>query len=222
MNWRLAKAAVLLGAALSISSLAVAQDRDGDDGYYRQGHYGQAQQYGYQNGYRAGLDKGRHEGRENDPNDYRTPDWRSASSGYQQWMGSLGEYQRAYRDGYSNGFRAGYQAENRDRDNGQNAYYGGGAVAPRPFPYPGRYPVNGNGQYYPARYESPAYSVGYQDGSSQAREDLLKRKPFNANPRGRYDDEDHGYNSSYGSKNAYKSLYADGYRAGYQAAFRRY
>jgi hypothetical protein len=64
-----------------------------------------------------------------------------------------------------------------------------------------------------------AYNFGYQDGSSVAREDIAKGKPYNPNPRGRYDDEDHGYHREYGDKNAYKAQYANGYRAGYESVF---
>ncbi len=57
-----------------------------------------------------------------------------------------------------------------------------------------------------------------------AREDIAKGKPYNPNPRGRYDDEDHGYRREYGrreygDKNAYKAQYANGYRAGYESVF---
>src|SRR6266566_3532180 len=47
-------------------------------------------------------------------------------------------------------------------------------------------------------------------------------KPYNPRPRGRYDDEDHGYSSAYGNKGAYKTQYANGYRAGYESARGRY
>jgi hypothetical protein len=65
------------------------------------------------------------------------------------------------------------------------------------------------------------YRTGYQDGMSQAREDTYKNKRFNSNPRGKYDDRDHGYRQEYGDKNSYKAQYSDGYRAGYEASFRR-
>src|SRR5947209_381984 len=46
-------------------------------------------------------------------------------------------------------------------------------------------------------------------------------KRFNPNPRGPYDDKDHGYQRVYGDKNAYKTQYTNGYRAGYQSNFNR-
>lgn len=213
MKKQMRMAAFLVAVTLALSGLALAQYRDGDDrdrdddGYYRQGGAGPASQYGYQSGYRDGLDKGQHEGRENDPNDYRTPDWRQATRGYQAWMGPIGAYQNAYRNGYQNGFREGfnsaYRGGDRDRDD------------VRPIYDAGNYPNYG-------RFGNQAYDFGYQDGATAARGDLSERKPFNPNPRGRFEDEDRGYNRAFGDKDAYRAQYANGYRAGYQATFRRY
>ena len=219
MSQMMKRAALLVAATLVLSGLAFAQYRDGDEdegGYYR-GNAAQARQYGYQSGYRDGLSKGQHEGRENDPYDYQEPDWRQGTRGYQRWMGPVDAFQQGYRDGYQNGFRAGYRVNRGDRDSDQYGYnggYGGG--------YNGSYGGWPNGVYSPAgRYGSPAYQIGYQDGARVGREDNASRKPFNPNPRGAYDDEDHGYSNRYGSKSAYKAQYANGYRAGYQSV-RRY
>ena len=81
-------AALLLATTLIVSGLAFAHDDDDD--YYRRGNPAQAQQYGYNNGFRDGEHRGQHEGRENDPFDYQTPDWRQATRGYKGWMGPLG------------------------------------------------------------------------------------------------------------------------------------
>jgi hypothetical protein len=124
------------------------------------------------------------EGRETDPNDYQTPDWRQASRGYQDWMGPVWAFQNAYRDGYRNGFRSGYLSVNR----------GWGDGDADDFP-----PVYQNSA---ARFEDRAYQIGFPDGASVAREDVAGRKPYNPNPRGRYDDEDHGYSRAYGNKRA--------------------
>ena len=95
------KAAALLTAmTLVLSGLALSQDYDNDDGgYYQQGNATQARQYGYQNGYREGLSKGRHEGEENDPYDYHEPNWRETTRGYERWMGPAQAFQNGYRDG---------------------------------------------------------------------------------------------------------------------------
>src|SRR5258708_16694988 len=114
--WRTVKmSAYALAATLALSGFALAQrdrdyDNDGDrDVYYRNGNFDQARQSGYQRGYNDGVGKGRHEGREHDPNDYQTPDWRKASRGYQDWMGPVEVYQPAYRHDYANGFPSGYE-----------------------------------------------------------------------------------------------------------------
>jgi hypothetical protein len=204
-----------LAVTLLLSGLALAQrygdDDDDDGGYYRGSNQAQAQQYGYENGYRDGVHKGREEGRENDPFDYQTPDWRQASRGYQNWMGPEYAFQRGYRNGYHAGFQAGYENIQGRRgnydDDDDRGYRGVGD-----WHY-------GRGGY---GYNSPAYNLGYQDGSTVARQDIASHKRFNPNPRGRYDDKDHGYSREYGDKNEYRTEYAAGYRGGYQSNYRGY
>jgi hypothetical protein len=202
-------AALAIATILALSGMSLAQYRDGDDDGYYQGDIGQARQYGIQQGYRDGYEKGRHEGRENDPNDYQDPDWRQATRGYQQWMGPVEVFQNAYREGYRNGFQAGYRSLNRGWGDGDddNGVYGHGGY------------IHGESDHGYGR--NMGYRIGYQDGINQAREDTSKNKPFNANPRGKYDDRDHGYRREYGDKSDYKAQYSDGYRAGYESAFRR-
>jgi hypothetical protein len=198
-------AALAVSLLLALGTFTFAQDRDD---YYR-GSVAQTRQYGYDNGFRDGQHKGQHEGRENDPSDYRTPDWRQASHGYKSWMGPLDAYQDGYQQGYRDGFRSGFVSQrpgwrgdgdgdrdDHDRD-GNNNYYGSGS------------------------YGRAAYDTGYQDGVTMAREDIYKNKRFNPEPRARFDDRDHGYHREYGDKNAYQAEYTDGYRAGYEATFNR-
>jgi len=198
------KLVTLLVVTLVLSGLARAQWDDDD--YYRRGNGAEAQQYGYQNGYRDGVKQGRHEGRENDSEDFRVPDAGQASRGYRDWMGPIWIYQNAYRDGYRAGFRAGYNNESRTWGDGDADDY----------------PAIYNGGYGGARLGNRAYQIGFQDGATVGREDAARGKRYNTNPRGRYDDEDHGYSSMYGNKSAYKAQYANGYRAGYESAHGRY
>jgi hypothetical protein len=189
----------VLALTLILSGIALARDHDDDDDYYRGGNSAQARSYGYQNGYRDGASRGRHEGREHDPNDYQTPDWRQATRGYRNWMGPVGWYQRGYQDGYQNGFRDAY----RDTAGWNDDWRRGG------------------GQYGGWQYnDSSAYRFGYEDGSIAARSDLEKGKSYNSKPRGRYEDRDHGYRREYGSRDRYKADYTRGYRAGYDANYR--
>jgi len=198
-------ASLAISLLLAFGTLAFAQDWDD---YNRGGGGAQARQYGYESGFRDGEKKGRHEGRENDPNDYHTPDWRQATHGYKGWMGPVNAFQSGYQQGYAEGFRSGFNTEQRgwhgDRDDRyRNGYYG-------------------NGYYGDNAYDSRVgYNSGYQDGVTTAREDLYKNKPFNPNPRGRFEDRDHGYDREYGDKNSYRAEYTNGYRTGYQATFNR-
>jgi hypothetical protein len=64
-----------------------------------------------------------------------------------------------------------------------------------------------------------AREFGSRDGSAVAREDMVRGKPFNPNPRGRFDDADHGYRREFGSKHEYREHYIDAYRQGYQNTF---
>src|SRR6266480_203912 len=61
-----------------------------------------------------------------------------------------------------------------------------------------------------------AREIGFRDGAAVAREDMWRGKPFNPNPRGRYDDADHGYRREFGNKHEYREHYSEAYRAGYQ------
>jgi hypothetical protein len=207
-------AVLAIAVIAAFSSLSLAQYNDDDDeSRYHQGNPRQARQYGYQQGYRDGYAKGRHEGRENDPNDYQAPDWRQATRGYEEWMGPMETFRNGYRDGYGSGFQAGYQSVNRGWGNADDE--GGG----------GRGGYNRGDIYDQSGYGyggDMGYRAGYQDGISQAREDVYKNKPFNPSPRGKYDDRDHGYRREYGDKSSYKAQYTDGYRAGYNSAFRQY
>src|SRR6266581_140867 len=65
-----------------------------------------------------------------------------------------------------------------------------------------------------------AREFGFRDGAEVARGDMLRGKPFNPNPRGRFDDADHGYNRAFGNKHEYREHSTEAYREGYQSAFR--
>jgi hypothetical protein len=67
-----------------------------------------------------------------------------------------------------------------------------------------------------------AREFGFRDGATVAREDSYRGKPFNPNPRGRYDDADHGYRREFGSKHEYREHYIEAYRAAYQRSYRGY
>jgi hypothetical protein len=196
MQWMAALAVTVLTTVLASNTTASAQV------YAPYGvNIAQTRQYGYDSGYRDGVARGQHEGRENDPYDYHTPDWRQATRGYAPWMGPVSVFQQGYQQGYATGFQSGFASVRP-------------AVpyAPRqdfqPASYPDRYDAN------------PAYTIGRQDGAEAAREDLYHNKIFNPNPRGRYGSMDHGYRRDYGDKGYYKSQYDLGYHAGYESVYR--
>jgi len=195
--------AVAISIVLALGTLAAAQDYDD---YYR-GGFNQARQYGYDNGFRDGQRRGQHEGRENDPYDYHTPDWRQATHGYKSWMGPVNTFQNGYQQGYVEGFRSGFISERPgwrgDGDGDRGDHY------------------RGSGFFGNRRDDRMAYNIGYQDGASVAREDLYQNKRFNPEPRGRFSGRDNGYSRAFGDKNVYRSEYSDGYRAGYEANFNR-
>jgi hypothetical protein len=66
-----------------------------------------------------------------------------------------------------------------------------------------------------------AREFGARDGASVARQDLWSRKPFNPNPRGRFDDADNGYRREFGSLHEYREHYIEAYRQAYQRSYRR-
>src|SRR5205823_7225065 len=65
-----------------------------------------------------------------------------------------------------------------------------------------------------------ARELGFRDGAQVARDDMWRGKRFNPNPRGRFDDADHGYQRAFGNKHEYREHYAESYRRGYESAFR--
>ena len=60
-----------------------------------------------------------------------------------------------------------------------------------------------------------ARDFGFRDGAQVAREDMWKGKPFQPNPRGPYDNADHGYRSQFGDRHEYREAYSAAYRDGY-------
>ena len=89
-------------------------------------------------------------------------------------------------------------AQNWGYDRDDNRYYDNGG-------YPGNFD----------RGMHVARDFGFRDGQEAARGDLWAGKPFNPNPRGRFDDADHGYRRQFGSKHEYRQYYSDAYREGY-------
>ena len=87
----------------------------------------------------------------------------------------------------------------------------------------GGYDRDGNRYYDNDGYRNggieAAHEFGFRDGQEAGRGDLWSAKPFNPNPRGRFDGEDHGYRREFGSKHDYRERYTEAYREGYERAY---
>jgi hypothetical protein len=193
-------AALAAVISLACGSPAWAHDDDDDD-YSRRDN---AIQYGYQNGYRAGVRHANYDRSQGYRYNYKSEQWEEARDGYTRWMGSFGQYRRGFRQGYENGYRAGYSSGWRRGDIYRDDGY---------------YDRSGRGYYGGGGERNVAYDNGWNDGSSVAQSDLAGGKNYNSSPRGRYDDADHGYRREFGDKRAYQSEYTAGYRAGYDSVF---
>lgn len=90
----------------------------------------------------------------------------------------------------------------------------------------GRYYDRDDNRYYDRddgyrRGFDVARDFGFRDGAQVAREDMWRGKGFNPNPRGPYDDADHGYRREFGDKHEYREQYSAAYREGYRNTFRQ-
>lgn len=187
--------AVLMALTLMLSGAALAHDYDDDD---HRGSGGQARRNGYQQGYNDGFRHGRDDREDRRGYSMRSEDWEHADRGYANWMGPFRVYQSSYRDGYSQGYEAGY----RNRGHYEE--------------------LHGYGDRDDWGGRRTARETGYHDGRSVAQEDRERGKPFNPNPRGKYDGRDHGYRREFGDKNEYREQYSRAYREGYESVnFRR-
>ncbi len=75
-----------------------------------------AQQYGYRDGLRDGLDAAREGDRYHPQN---SGDWQKGTNGYEDRYGSKGAYKQSYRAAYIQGYQAGY---NRNGNRGNRGY----------------------------------------------------------------------------------------------------
>ncbi|OLB87772.1 MAG: hypothetical protein AUI17_02180 [Acidobacteriales bacterium 13_2_20CM_2_55_5] len=184
--------ALAVAVTLACSGLALAYDRDNDNDDY----------YGRNN---TQAHKHRRDGDRDDRDGWRNRD---------------NDRNRGWRRGDGDGDRDDRGSGNW-RNNGRygrrNGVYSGGRVYSR-----GNYPTDQTGYPQGAFGGNPGFRYGYSDGAKMANADMSQRKPFNPEPRGKYDDRDGGYQRVDGDKNAYKVQYSNGYRAGYEATFGRY
>jgi hypothetical protein len=230
--------ALAVAVTLACSGLALANDRDKDKDDYNRNN-AQAQKH------RRDKDRDDRNGWKNQNNN-RNQGWQRGDGdrddrGSGNWRNRNGQNNSSI---YQN--NQGSHRNDGDADDGvynRGGVYNGGSVYnpggvynrgsvynPGGVYYPGNSGVYNRGTYptdqtgYPqgAFGGNPGFRYGYSDGAKMANADMSQRKPFNPEPRGKYNDRNGGYQSVDGDKNAYKAQYSDGYRAGYQATFGRY
>jgi hypothetical protein len=182
----------------------------------QEGVYGgsmEAREHGYQHGYRDGLRQGRADLTSNSSPNYESEDYRRADLGYEEYLGPRPDFQRGYRDGYRAGYEDGYKNRPiRTETYGVNETYD-----------PDRVPRNVEDDRYYKNwgYSDVAFDTGYRDGLSAGRKDFSDKKDFRPEKHDSYEDGDHGYRKSFGTKDQYKELYRKGFLRGYEDAFNR-
>src|SRR5438874_565302 len=77
------------------------------------------------------------------------------------------------------------------------------------------------GYYTNWGYSDVAFDSGYRDGLSAGRKDFSERKDYRPEKHDSYEDGDHGYRKSFGTKEQYKEQYRKGFLRGYEDAFNR-
>lgn len=104
----------------------------------------------------------------------------------------------AFRRGYVEGYRAGFDSVRVDRGR------------------PGRWQRYGDG----GGFEDPAVARGRSEGYRRGFEDGRDRDRYDPVRHGDYRDGDQGYFRDYGSRDGYKISYRDGFRRGYDEGYR--
>lgn len=184
---------------VSLSGLAVAHERDQRDSRG-------AAQFGYQNGYVDGFQRGREDLQAGVGYSYVSRDYDNALRGYESYMGRRERYEDGYRNGYREGYDDGFHNRRAQHEEAYNDSH-----SPR---YQGD--DHSEGAY---GQRSVAFRVGYQDGLIAGEKDHRHNKNFRPSKHDRYEDADHGYRHEHGSKKEYKSGYREGYLARYQRGY---
>jgi hypothetical protein len=199
---------ILLVALFCIATPAPAQDK-----VVVYGGSTDAREHGYQHGYRDGLRQGRVDLTNNLSPNYENEDYRRADLGYEEYIGARSDFQRGYRDGYKDGYEDGYK----NRPIRSEVY------SLRDDYDPDRVPRSDEDarHYEKWSYSDVALDTGYRDGLSAGRKDFGEKKDFRPEKHDSYEDGDHGYRKSFGTKDQYKEQYRKGFLRGYEDAFNR-
>ncbi|MCM2256715.1 MAG: hypothetical protein NDJ94_13720 [Vicinamibacteria bacterium] len=103
-----AEAGVSVGIGVALSDGHDRYDRGSGYGYGREG-VRQARRYGYDRGFREGLEHGSSDSRKRRSFNYwHSSDYRNADDGYRRQYGPKPHYEAGFREGYEAGYRRGY------------------------------------------------------------------------------------------------------------------
>jgi hypothetical protein len=215
--------ALVLAAGLACTTSAQAQPYGRAYGYSRTN-----QNVAFDNGYRAGFDRGRDDVRDRRYDYGRYSAYRDGDSGYDRDYGDRGDYRESFRQGFIAGYDDGYYGraardysynDDRSRDD---------RYRPLPAPppvygnaYPNSYPYNGG--YYPnggGYGVNPGFDRGYRDGIDKGRDDGEDHRAFDPRRQKWFRDGDRGYKDKYGPKWSYENAYRDGFLRGYDQGYR--
>jgi hypothetical protein len=186
--------AVTLAAFAANPAAAPAQSRGGWVNFGGpNGQYGGA----YEQGFLEGTREGQLDARAGRSLDFeRHSAYRSADAGYSRQVGDKGAYQRTFRYGFADGYRAAFQRYDRRA------------------PLPGGFGRSTRG------FQDPASARGYSDGFEHGLEDGHDRDRYDPVRHGDYKSADDGYKGGYGSKDSYRNNYRAGFRQGYEEGYR--
>lgn len=172
-----------------------------------------ARDHGYQHGYRDGVRQGRADLNSNSSPNYDSENYRRGDLGYEDYMGPVEDFRRGYQAGFKDGYEDGYK----NRPLRSDVYGLTDSYDPDRRPRTDQDP-----RYYQRwSYADVAFDTGYRDGVSSGFKDFRDRKDYRPEKHDSYEDGDHGYRKSYGSKDRYKEQYRKGFLRGYEDAFNR-
>lgn len=193
----------LFGAAFILASMAtappaLASSAPGRWQVIEGGRSGQ-NRGAYNRGYREGLRQGERDGRtRRDANARRHQIFQHADLGYSREYGGRGPYQTAFRGGFIDGYRVGF-----DRAIGSANRRSGG------------YDRRGSPGFLDA-----ATARGYSDGFERGADDGRDHDRYDPVTHRDYRDADDGYDRRYGPREAYRNQYRAGFRQGYEDGYR--
>jgi len=208
--------ALAIVAGLAFSAPAQAQPNGNAWGW--RNHDGATVRVAYDNGYRAGYDRGQQDARGRGY-DYRRDDvYRDGNWGYDGRYGDRDDYRRSFQQGFASGYDA--------------AFYGRGSRSPAYPSYP-NYPSNPSypSTSYPGGYGgyggygnygyNEAYDRGYREGLDKGRDDGHDRDQYDPRRQKWYREGDRGYHKRYGSREEYIAAYRQAFLRGYDEGYRQ-